>query len=184
MAPPGGVIVALRRPGELFFRVWAPGSLNFVLARALQLQCSGKTPDHSGRRIRNPSRVKEREIMKLPNTLVAVAIASLFAGGAIAGEGKDKSGSMGPGFDTLDTNRDGRISQTEASADASLVFTSADQNGDGYLDKDEWKSHDKMKSSPQPQSQSMPDSTPSDPTSTSSDIPSTTPEPDTETPRQ
>jgi hypothetical protein len=123
--------------------------------------------------------------MKLPNTLVAVAIASLFAGGAVAGEGKDKSGSMGPGFDTLDTNRDGRISQTEASADASLVFTSADQNGDGYLDKEEWKSRDKMDSSPQPQSQSMPDSTaPDSSTSTSSDVPSTTPEPDTETPRQ
>jgi hypothetical protein len=121
--------------------------------------------------------------MKLPNALVAVAAASLFAGGAIAGDDKDKTGSMGPGFDTLDTNRDGRISQAEASADASLVFTSADQDGDGYLDKQEWKSRDKMKSSPQ--QQSMPDSSaPDSSTSTTSDIPSTTPEPDTETPRQ
>jgi hypothetical protein len=129
--------------------------------------------------------------MNLSKSLVAVAVASLFAGGAIANEGgKDKSGSMGPSFDTLDTNRDGRVSQTEASADASLVFTSADQNGDGYLDKKEWKNRDKMQqSSPQPQSQDMPDSTsPSTvPDSTSppaSDIPSTTPQPDTETPRQ
>ena len=128
--------------------------------------------------------------MKLSKSLVAVAVASLFAGSALAGEGeKDKAGSMGPSFDTLDTNRDGRISQTEASADASLVFTSADQNGDGYLDKQEWKGRDKMKSSPQPQSETMPDSTsPSTvPDSTSppaSDVPSTTPQPDTETPRQ
>jgi Ca2+-binding EF-hand superfamily protein len=129
--------------------------------------------------------------MKLSKSLVAVAVASLFAGGAIANEGgKDKSGSMGPSFDTLDTNRDGRVSQTEASADASLVFTSADQNGDGYLDKKEWKNRDKMQqSSPQPQSQDMPDSTspstvPDSTTPPASDVPSTTPQPDTETPRQ
>jgi hypothetical protein len=129
--------------------------------------------------------------MKLSKSLVAVAVASLFAGGAIANEGgKDKSGSMGPSFDTLDTNRDGRISQTEASADASLVFTSADQNGDGYLDKKEWKGRDKMESGSQPQSQDMPDSTspsttaPDATTPPASDVPSTTPQPDTETPRQ
>jgi hypothetical protein len=129
--------------------------------------------------------------MKISQSLVAIAVASLFAGGAVANEGgKDKSGSMGPSFDTLDTNRDGRISQTEASADASLVFSSADQNGDGYLDKSEWKSRDKMKTTPQPQSESMPDSTspstvPDSTTPPASDVPSTTtPQPDTETPRQ
>jgi hypothetical protein len=129
--------------------------------------------------------------MKVSKSLVAIAVASLFAGGAVAGEGKDKSGSMGPSFDTLDTNRDGRISQTEASADASLVFSSADANGDGYLDKSEWKGRDKTKSSPQPQSQSMPDSStspstvPDSTTPPASDVPSSTPpQPDTETPRQ
>ena len=44
-----------------------------------------------------------------------------------------------PAFDKLDTNRDGRISQAEASVDTNIVFTSADANGDGYLDKSEWK---------------------------------------------
>ena len=44
-----------------------------------------------------------------------------------------------PSFDKLDTNRDGRISQAEASVDANIVFSSADANGDGYLDKAEWK---------------------------------------------
>jgi hypothetical protein len=131
--------------------------------------------------------------MKLSKSLVAIAVASLIPlGAAVAGEGKDKSGSMGPSFDTLDTNRDGRISQTEASADASLVFSSADMNGDGYLDKSEWKGRDKTKTTPQPQSQSMPDSptpdsttAPDSTTPPASDVPSTTtPQPDTETPRQ
>ena len=129
--------------------------------------------------------------MKVSKSLVAIAVASLFAGGAAAGEGeKDKAGSMGPSFDTLDTNRDGRISQTEASADASLVFASADQNGDGYLDKSEWKGRDKNKSMPQPQSMpesstTTPSTVPDSTTPPASDVPSTTaPQPDTETPRQ
>ena len=43
-------------------------------------------------------------------------------------------------FDSLDTNKDGRISMPEASADPSLVesFSSADKNGDGYLDNAEY----------------------------------------------
>ena len=56
-------------------------------------------------------------------------------GAAVAGDkDKDKTG-YGASFDTLDANRDGRISQAEASADTTIVFTSADANGDGYLDK-------------------------------------------------
>ena len=43
-------------------------------------------------------------------------------------------------FDTLDANKDGRISMPEASADPKLVesFSSADKNGDGYLDSSEY----------------------------------------------
>jgi hypothetical protein len=121
--------------------------------------------------------------MKTTKTLVALTIATLIPlGAAVANDNKDKSGSMGPSFDTLDTNRDGRISQTEASADASLVFTTADQNGDGYLDKAEWKSREKMKTTPQPQPQSQP--TPDTATSPESAPPVSEPQPDTETPRQ
>jgi hypothetical protein len=43
-------------------------------------------------------------------------------------------------FDTLDTNKDGRISMPEATADPKLVetFSTADKNGDGYLDNAEF----------------------------------------------
>lgn len=45
-------------------------------------------------------------------------------------------------FDTLDANKDGRISMPEASADPKLVesFSTADKNGDGYLDNAEYES--------------------------------------------
>ena len=125
-------------------------------------------------------------------TTLAIAIAALVPlGAAVAGDGnKDKSGHMGPSFDTLDVNRDGRVSQAEAGVDASIAFSSADRDGDGYLDKKEWKNKDKS-SSGSPQQQSMPesssDATPSDATSPSdATVPpaATEPTPDTETPRQ
>lgn len=123
-------------------------------------------------------------------TTLAIAIAALLPmGAAVAGDGhKDKSGNMGPSFDTLDVNRDGRVSQAEAGVDASIVFSSADRDGDGYLDKKEWKNRDKS-SSGSPQQQSMPESTTPDSSTESSADPTvppaaTEPTPDTETPRQ
>jgi hypothetical protein len=120
--------------------------------------------------------------MKTGKTLIAIAAAALIPlGAAVAGD-KEKSGSMGTSFDTLDANRDGRISQVEASADTTIVFTSADKNGDGYLDKTEWHGKDKTGTTPapQPQPQSMPESTDTVPQSP----PESEPTPDTETPRQ
>jgi hypothetical protein len=129
-------------------------------------------------------------------TLIVIAAATLIPlGAAVAGEGKDSSGSMGPSFDTLDANRDGRISQAEAASDTTIMFSSADTNGDGYLDKKEFKAHQKSGSSgPQPQSMpSSPDSTTSpestspDSSATDSTVPepsASEPQPDTETPRQ
>jgi Ca2+-binding EF-hand superfamily protein len=124
-------------------------------------------------------------------TLIAGAIVALIplAGTALANEGSmDKAGA---GFDTLDTNRDGRISKAEAAADATIVWSTADANGDGYLDKSEFKKAMKSKSGdpttpqPQPQSSPMPNDAsgqPSEPVPPGE--PSTTPPSDTETPRQ
>ena len=122
--------------------------------------------------------------MKTSKTLIALALtAAIPLTAAVANDqySKDKSGTMSaPGFDKLDTNRDGRISQAEASVDANLVFSTADTNGDGYLDKTEWKSHEKgEKGSTSPAPQSAPEAT-SDPA-----VPPTSePASDTETPRQ
>jgi len=119
--------------------------------------------------------------MKTSKTLIALTLAAAIPMGfAVAGDQypKDKSGTTSaPGFDKLDTNRDGRISQAEASVDSNLVFSSADTNGDGYLDKTEWKKHEKGSTSPAPQS--APEST-SDPAVP----PSSEPASDTETPKQ
>ena len=121
--------------------------------------------------------------MKTSRTLIAVAVAALIPlGAAVAGDkDKDKAGYAGASFDTLDTNRDGKVSPAEASADATIVFSSADANGDGYLDKAEWKSRTKGSTSPAPQSTPEPAADPSVP---QGDQSASEPAPDTETPRQ
>jgi hypothetical protein len=144
---------------------------------------------------REPFQASSKENdMKTAKTLIVIAAATLVPlGAAVAGEGKDKSGMSGTNWDTLDANRDGRISQAEAATDTTIVFTSADKNGDGYLDKSEWRSHQKSGgTTPQPQSQSMPESTAPEATApdasaTDQTVPepsSSEPAPDTETPRQ
>jgi hypothetical protein len=56
-------------------------------------------------------------------------------------------------FDTLDANKDGRISMPEASADPKLVeaFSTADKNGDGYLDASEYANGTSSSTEPQQQ---------------------------------
>ena len=79
------------------------------------------------------------------NKLLATAVVALLPLAGIAAEG-DKTkpqmpaGESGATFDTLDANKDGRISMPEASADPKLVenFSAADKNGDGYLDNAEF----------------------------------------------
>jgi Ca2+-binding EF-hand superfamily protein len=72
---------------------------------------------------------------------VAVALVPL---AALAAEGTKTQPKTPEGppvsFDTLDANKDGRISMPEASADPKLVesFSTADKNGDGYLDNSEF----------------------------------------------
>jgi EF hand domain-containing protein len=75
--------------------------------------------------------------------LAAAAIALLPLAG-IAAEGQKTPPATPAGqsgsFDALDANKDGRISMPEAAADPKLVenFSSADKNGDGYLDNAEY----------------------------------------------
>jgi len=141
--------------------------------------------------------------MKYRNTLIAAAVAALVplaASNALAAD-SSKMGKHGAAFDALDTNRDGRISREEASADPKITFATADTNGDGYLDAKEFTKAEKMarksgdtsssdSTSPQPQSQSSypndasgQQTEPVNPTDPSSTEP-TTPPTDTETPRQ
>jgi hypothetical protein len=123
--------------------------------------------------------------MKARNTLIAVAIAALIPlGAAVAADNdqygeKEKSGMSDSSFKKLDTNKDGRISQAEAAADTTIVFSTADANGDGYLDSAEWKASAKSGSS-KPQSSPSP----TESTMPPGEQPAGTPPPDTETPRQ
>jgi hypothetical protein len=80
----------------------------------------------------------------MKTTLIAAAIVALLPIAGVAAEGDktppaNSAGQTGS-FDTLDANKDGRISMPEASADPKLVegFSKADANGDGYLDKTEY----------------------------------------------
>jgi len=80
------------------------------------------------------------------NKFLAAAVVALIPLAGLAAEG-DKTKpttptDQGGSFDTLDANKDGRISMPEASADPRLVesFSSADKNGDGYLDNAEYDS--------------------------------------------
>lgn len=77
--------------------------------------------------------------------LAAAAVALIPLAGFAGEEPKSPPDSATPAaqgntFDTLDANKDGRISMPEASADPNLVesFSSADKNGDGYLDSAEF----------------------------------------------
>jgi len=79
--------------------------------------------------------------------LLAAAVVALIPIAGFAGEGdKTKPTTTTPAqqsgtFDVLDANKDGRISMPEASADPKLVeaFSTADKDGDGYLDSSEYQ---------------------------------------------
>lgn len=72
--------------------------------------------------------------------ITAAALAMVPLAGFAAGEAPATPAGQSGSFDTLDANKDGRISMPEASADPKLVesFSSTDKNGDGYLDNSEF----------------------------------------------
>ena len=97
------------------------------------------------------------KVSKSTKSMIAATMIAVLPLSAFAGDKDKTQAPMGTAasaqFDALDTNRDGRISQTEASTDTKLVFSTADKNGDGYLDSSEYAHRDMQKDS-------MPEKTP------------------------
>ena len=77
---------------------------------------------------------------KILITAAALAMIPLAGMAAEANQRPATPAGQSGSFDTLDANKDGRISMPEASADPKLVesFSSTDKNGDGYLDNAEF----------------------------------------------
>jgi len=80
----------------------------------------------------------------MTSKLFAAALVALIPLAGLAAEGEKTQPATPAGqsgtFDALDSNKDGRISMPEASADPKLVetFSTTDKNGDGYLDNAEY----------------------------------------------
>ncbi len=85
----------------------------------------------------------------MTHKLLAAAILASIPLTGVAADGDKTQPAIPAGqsgtFESLDTNKDGRISLPEASADAKLVetFSTTDKNGDGYLDNSEYDSRRK-----------------------------------------
>jgi EF hand len=121
----------------------------------LQLNTMTKRRIHFERAGHRPSSQCSGEFMKISKSLIAAAAIASLPLAAFAGD-KDKTvtpvgAASSAQFDTLDTNRDGRISRAEATSDSKIVFSSADKNGDGYLDNSEY-THRSMTTDPMPTS--------------------------------
>ena len=84
--------------------------------------------------------------MKVSNSLIAAAVVALLPLAALAGDKAKNPAPMATEssaqFDTLDIDRDGRISRTEAAGDTKIKFVTADKKGDGYLDSTEYLHRD------------------------------------------
>jgi opacity protein-like surface antigen len=82
---------------------------------------------------------KAKEIA-MKKTLLAATLVALIPLAAAAADKPKQPAKQSSSFDSLDANKDGRISLPEAAADPKLVesFSSADKNGDGYLDNAEY----------------------------------------------
>lgn len=116
--------------------------------------------------------------MKFSRSVFTLAAISLIPLAGVAGDKEYPLGTKKSAqFDSLDLNRDGRISRPEAAADSKIEFATADKNGDGYLDNLEYthhrKGHGSMKD-PVPSSQSPESASPNSPGTSSKTDPNQT----------
>ncbi len=86
----------------------------------------------------------------MKKTLIGSVALVLVSSAAFASEGAKTDGvaHAAASFESLDADKDGRVSLTEAAADKSTTehFSSADKNADGYLDAEEFATAGKPKS--------------------------------------
>jgi EF hand domain-containing protein len=105
-----------------------------------------RAPLPAGYASSSPNRRSGTSKEKLMNKLLAAALIASIPLAGVTAEGNKTPPATPAGqsgtFETLDANKDGRISMPEASADPRLVeiFSTADKNGDGYLDNAEFDS--------------------------------------------
>ena len=80
---------------------------------------------------------------------VILACSALLATAAVAEDTQSKQGSA-DSFKTLDVDGDGKISKTEATANASIAsnFASLDGDSDGFVSKSEFKRNTMPKPKP------------------------------------
>lgn len=78
-------------------------------------------------------------MMKTTRIFAAAALLPFAAAMAQSPPAPDGASQQGASFESLDTNSDGRISKTEAEANANVKaqFASYDLNGDGYIERSE-----------------------------------------------
>jgi hypothetical protein len=89
----------------------------------------------------------------MKKTLIGALALGMMSTAALADDGdKMKDAGAKPTaavtFESLDADKDGRVSLTEAAADKTVTeqFSTADKNADGYLDADEYAAAGKPKS--------------------------------------
>jgi Ca2+-binding EF-hand superfamily protein len=88
--------------------------------------------------------------MFMKKTLIGALALGMLSTAALADDGdkmKDGAAQATVTFESLDADKDGRVSLTEAAADKATTerFSSADKNADGYLDAEEFAAAGKPK---------------------------------------